>query len=170
MYSYFKMQKQMWTYAVTCHADWIRLLAGRGMNICHEIWSLSTVIQPHTVYNKQKELLQSCYWKLKKKSNIWSWPCSLDQWHNTCEVTNSTARRIQEPFHSFIHIPNFCRDNCKNLAKTSVSGCCGIMSKINVSQFMMLRLSFKLCNLTSWTLYPFSVHAVIFKFITNSCT
>jgi len=56
----------MWTYAVTCHADWIRLLAGRGMNICHEIWSLSTVIQPHTVYNKQKELLQSCYWKLKK--------------------------------------------------------------------------------------------------------
>jgi hypothetical protein len=33
MYSYFKMQKRMWTYAVTCHADWISLLAGRGMNM-----------------------------------------------------------------------------------------------------------------------------------------
>jgi len=23
-------------------------------------------MQPHTVYNKHKELLQSCYWKLKE--------------------------------------------------------------------------------------------------------
>jgi len=53
----------MWTYTVTCCADCIRLLAGRGMNICHEVWSLSTVMQPHTVYSKHKELLQLCYWK-----------------------------------------------------------------------------------------------------------
>jgi len=32
----------------------------------------------------------------------------LGQWHNTCEVTSSTAKRIQEP--------NFCRNKCKNLA------------------------------------------------------
>ena len=36
-YSYFEIQKQKWTYAVTCRADCIRLLAGRGMNICHEV-------------------------------------------------------------------------------------------------------------------------------------
>ena len=33
----------------------------------------------------------------------------LGQWHNTFEVTNSTARTIQEP--------DFCHDNFKNLAK-----------------------------------------------------
>ena len=26
---------------------------------------MSTVMQPHTVYKKPRELLQSCYWKLK---------------------------------------------------------------------------------------------------------
>jgi len=50
---------------VTCHAEYIRLLAGRGMNICHEVLSLSPVMQPHTVYSKHNKLLQSCYWKLK---------------------------------------------------------------------------------------------------------
>ena len=54
-----------WICAVTCRAECIRLLAGRGMNICHVLSFLSTVIQPHTVYSKHKELLQSCYWKLK---------------------------------------------------------------------------------------------------------
>ena len=44
LYSYFEIQKRMWTCAVTCCADCIRLLAGRGMNICHDIWSLSTVM------------------------------------------------------------------------------------------------------------------------------
>jgi len=44
LYSYFEIQKWMWSYAVTCHADCIRLLAGRGKNMCHEVWSLSTVI------------------------------------------------------------------------------------------------------------------------------
>ena len=42
--SYFEIQRWMWSYVVTCCADCIRLLAGRDMNICHEVWSLSTVI------------------------------------------------------------------------------------------------------------------------------
>jgi len=42
--SYFEIQKWMWSYAVTCCADFIRLLAGRGLNICHEVWSLSTLM------------------------------------------------------------------------------------------------------------------------------
>jgi hypothetical protein len=33
LYSYFEIQKRMWTYVVTCHTDCIRLLAGRGMNM-----------------------------------------------------------------------------------------------------------------------------------------
>jgi len=74
LYSYFEIQKRMWTYVVTFCADCIRLLAGRCKNICHEVWSLSTVLQPHTVYNKHKELLQSCYWKLKENPHIWCWP------------------------------------------------------------------------------------------------
>ena len=44
LYSYFEIQKWTWTYAVTCCTDCIRLLAGRGMKICYEVWSLSTVI------------------------------------------------------------------------------------------------------------------------------
>jgi hypothetical protein len=44
LYSYFETQKWMWTHAVICCADCIRLLVGRGMNICHKVWSLSTVI------------------------------------------------------------------------------------------------------------------------------
>jgi hypothetical protein len=51
------------TFAVTCYADCIRKLADRDMNICHEV--MSTVMQPHTVYSKHKEWLQSCYWKFK---------------------------------------------------------------------------------------------------------
>jgi len=44
LYSYFEIQKWMWMCAMTCHAECIRLLAGRGMNICHEVWSLCAVI------------------------------------------------------------------------------------------------------------------------------
>jgi len=47
---------------MTQYAGCIILLAGRGMNICHEVWSLSTIMQPHTLYNKHKEWLQSRYW------------------------------------------------------------------------------------------------------------
>ena len=53
----------------------------------------------------------------------------LDQWHKTCEVTNSTARRIQEP--------NFCHDNCKNLAKMrqAYKGAVGLCQKIMTPQW-----------------------------------
>jgi hypothetical protein len=51
------------TFSVTSYADSIRKVAGRDMNMCHEV--MSTVMQPHRVYNKHNELLQSCYWKLK---------------------------------------------------------------------------------------------------------
>ena len=66
LYSYFDIQKWIWIYAVKCCVDCIRLLAGRGMYICHKVWTLSTVMQPHTVYNENKDLLQSCCWKLKE--------------------------------------------------------------------------------------------------------
>jgi len=38
---------------------------------------LSTVMQPHTVYSKHKELLQSCYWKLKENP---TYGADLAQW------------------------------------------------------------------------------------------
>ena len=52
----------------------------------------------------------------------------LDQWHNTCEVTNSTRRRIWEP--------NFCHDDCKNLAKMrqAYKGAVGLCQKIVTPQ------------------------------------
>jgi len=34
-------------------------------------------MQPHTVYNKNKELLQSCYWKLKENP---TYGADLAQW------------------------------------------------------------------------------------------
>jgi len=55
----------MWNFALTCRAECISLLFGRDMNICQEVRSLSTSMQPHTVYSKHKEFLKSCYWKLK---------------------------------------------------------------------------------------------------------
>ena len=94
---------------MTCHADCIRVLAAIGMNVCLEVWSLSKVMQPHTVYNKHKELLRSCYWKLEENPTYAHWTIIFGPWHNTCEVTNSTARRIQEP--------NFCHDNLKTLPR-----------------------------------------------------
>jgi hypothetical protein len=66
--SCFEIQQQMWTSAQTLCVDCIRLLAGRGINICHKVWSLSTVMQPHTVYNKHKELLHTCYWELTENA------------------------------------------------------------------------------------------------------
>jgi len=48
------------------HADCIKLLAGRGINICAEVRSLSTVMQPHSVYSKHNKFLLSFYWKLQE--------------------------------------------------------------------------------------------------------
>ena len=118
----------MWTFAVTRHADCIRLLAGRDMNICHKIWSLSTAMQPHTVYSRHKELLQSCYRKLKVNptygADLAHWTIIFFAGDTTWEVTNCTARRMQEPI--------FCHDNCKNLAKMRqvCQGAVGLCQKI----------------------------------------
>ena len=46
----------MWPFAVTYRADCVRLLECRDMNMCHEVRSLSTVIQPHTVCSKQSHI------------------------------------------------------------------------------------------------------------------
>ena len=43
LHSFFEIQKWIWTNAVPCCPDCSRLLAGRAMNICHEVWSFSTV-------------------------------------------------------------------------------------------------------------------------------
>ena len=53
----------------------------------------------------------------------------LCQWHSTCEVTNCTARRIQEPI--------FCHDSCKNLAKMRevCQGAVGLCQKIMTPQW-----------------------------------
>jgi len=53
----------------------------------------------HTVHNKHKELLQSGNLR-KIQHMVLTLPSGLlflGQWHNTCKVTNSTARIIQEP-------------------------------------------------------------------------
>jgi len=81
---------------------------------------------PHTVYNKHKVLLQSG--NLSKIHHmVLTLPTGLlflGQWHNTCKVTSSTARIIQEP--------NFCHDNSKYLAKMGQphQGAVGLCKKI----------------------------------------
>jgi len=63
-----------------------------------------------------------------KKQNmvltLHNWLLYLDQWHNTCKVTNSAARVIQEC--------NFCNNNYKNLAKMRQvhQGAVGLCQKI----------------------------------------
>ena len=93
LYWYFHTQQRMWTYAVTHHADCIRLLAGRAMNICHAVRSLSTVMQPHTAYNKHKELLR--YGNLRK-SIICCWCCPLDYYFWTSDTTLARSPILQQ--------------------------------------------------------------------------
>ena len=78
----------------------------------HEHLSWGMILEhstPHTVYNNHKELLQSG--NLRKIQHmvltLHSGLLFLSQWHNTCKVTNSTARIIQEP--------NFCHDDCNTI-------------------------------------------------------
>jgi hypothetical protein len=99
----------MWTNAVTCCADCIMLSPGRSISICHEVWSLSTVI--HIQCTTNKELLQSGNVRQFQHMalTLTSGLLFLGQWHNTCKATNSTERIIQEP--------NSCHDNCKTVAK-----------------------------------------------------
>jgi hypothetical protein len=53
----------------------------------------------------------------------------LGQWHNIWEVTNSTGR--------LAHEPNFCHDNCKNIAKMRqvCQGAVGLCKKIVTTQW-----------------------------------
>ena len=111
------------TCAVTCHAHCIRLLAGTGMNICHKVWSLRTVIPIQCTTNP-------CCWSLETlgKSNIWCWICPLDyyfwpvtqhlQGHQFYNKNNSGA--------------NFCNENCRNIAKMRQArqGAVGLCKKI----------------------------------------
>jgi hypothetical protein len=64
-------------------------------------------------YNVQQTQGVAAVWKHKENPTIGAdlahWTVTLGHRHNTCKVTNSTERIIQEP--------NFCHDNCKNLAK-----------------------------------------------------
>jgi hypothetical protein len=108
LYSCFEIRQQKWTFAVTCRANCIRLLAGRSINICHEVWSLSTLMQPHTVYSCFSHVTGNLRKIQHTLLTLHSGLFFLAHWHNTWEVTNCTARRIQEP--------NFCHDNFKNLA------------------------------------------------------
>jgi len=66
---------------------------------------------PHTVYNKHKELLQSG--NLRKIHHVvltlLIGLLFLGQCQDNCRVTNSTARIVQES--------NFCKDICRKLAK-----------------------------------------------------
>ena len=90
-------------------------------------------MRPHTAYSKHKELLQSCYWKLEVNPTY----CAvfahrtiiLCQWHNTREVTNCTARRMQESIS--------CYDNFKYLAKIrkACQGVVGLCQKIMTPQW-----------------------------------
>jgi len=124
----------MWTYAVMCHADCIRLLVGWQR---HERLSLGMILEhssaaPYSV-QQHKELLQSCYWKLEVNptygADLAHQTISLCQWHNTWEVTNCTARRMQESI--------FCYDNFKYLAKMkrACQGAVGLCQKIMTPQW-----------------------------------
>ena len=115
----------MWIYAVTCHADCIRLIAGRGMNICHEL-SLSTVMQTHTVYSKCKKLLQSCCWKLKVNP---TYGADLAHWTVILVPVTPLGRSPivqQGECRSLISAMRVLK-RCQ--VKTSASWCCGIVSK-----------------------------------------
>jgi len=120
-------------YIQTHHAQCIRLLAGRCMNICAEEWSLSTVMEPHSVYNKHKELLQSYYWKLKENQTF---SADHTKWTSIFEPVTQHLRghwicneKNQEP--------NFCHDNCKTLSKLikGREGSAGLYHKIITLQW-----------------------------------
>jgi len=57
----------------------------------------------------------------------------LDQWHNTCEVTNSARRIIQEPI-SVMTTAKTLQD------ETSTSGCCGIMWHNCASFYIVIQI------------------------------
>jgi len=106
---------------------------------------------PHTVYNKHKELLQ--FEILKKIHHMMlTLPIGLlflGQWHNNCKVTNSTAQIIQELY--------FCHDNCKNLVKMRevhqvAVGLCQEIVTLKWND-CALNYEYDIGKLTSWTVF-----------------
>ena len=133
---------------MTFRADCIRLLAAIGMNICLEVWRLSTVMQPHIVYNKHKELLQSCYWK-QRKFNIWRWPCPLDFYFSASDTALTRSSVLwQEELRSLISVMPIVKtlprwDKCIRVLWDYVKKYWHL-SEIIVLHFMLLWQSFSL--------------------------
>ena len=93
--SSFEIQQRMWTH-VTLRDDCIRLSAGREMNICHKVWSLSTVMHPLTVYDKHKELLKSSCWELKENTTYITDPAHLTMNSGANEGTLGRSPMLQQ--------------------------------------------------------------------------
>ena len=81
----------MRTYTMTCHADCIRLLVGRDMNICHKVWSLRTVIPIQCTTNTS-----CCSLETQVKSIIWWWPCPLDYYFWSSDTTLARSPILQQ--------------------------------------------------------------------------
>jgi hypothetical protein len=84
-------------------------------------------MQLHTEYSKHKELLQSCYWKLKVNltygADLAQWTVIFGLVTQNCEVTNCKARKFQRTY--------FCHDSFKIFAKMTqaVQGAVGLFDK-----------------------------------------
>jgi hypothetical protein len=88
-------------------------------------------MQSHTVYKKHKELLQSCYWKLKKNSNIKCRPCPLDYYLLASDTTLGKSPILQQKeFRSLISAMTIV----KTLPRTSLHGAMGLCPKVMTPQ------------------------------------
>ena len=152
------------TCAVTCHADCIRLLAGRGMNICRKVWSLRTVI-PIQCTTKTC----CCSLETQGKSNIWCWICPLDyyfwfldQWHNTCKVTNSATGIIQEPISAMKIVKTLPRWDKHIRVLWDYVKKYWHLREIIVLHFILLQLSFRLWV---WHREPHLLNSLPYLFI-----
>jgi hypothetical protein len=78
------------TCAVTCHVECIRLLAGTGMNICHNV-SMRIVIPIECTTNTC-----CCSLETRGKFNIWCWICPFYYHFWTCDTTFSRSPILQQ--------------------------------------------------------------------------
>jgi hypothetical protein len=77
---YSKWAGMQWKHSSSVRATKCKVCqhAGRLWHMYSVLQEWCTVMQPHTVYNKHKELLQSCYWELEENPT-----CSADTAHCT---------------------------------------------------------------------------------------
>ena len=155
----------IWTYAVMCHADGIRLLADTDMNICHKVWYFSTVIPIQCTTNTQQTHIAEV-WKLKENPTFGA---DLAHW---AIIFGPMTQHMQG--HQFYNRnnsgANFCHDNCTDLTKTrqALQGAVGLCKKkwhlreIIVLHFMLLRLSFRLWI---WHREPHFLNGLLYIFI-----